>query len=110
MQSLKVAAYDAPAIAGRVTQFANSGDLPPYCVVENLDDIASVAIKYQESDDGTTWTDIAGTTSQANPGESDGQIVTASRARIALHVGGNVKIVFSVSRQVDGAPLDLGPA
>lgn len=110
MQSLKQAVYTAPAIAARVLEFAASGDLPPYCVVENLDGTSSVAVKYQESDDGTTWTDLAGTTVSINPGESDGQIVTASRARIALHVGGNVQIQFSVTRQVDGAPLNLGSA
>jgi len=110
VDSKKTAVYTAPAIAGVVAQFANSGDLPPYCVVENLDGVASAAIKYQESDDGTTWTDIAGTTATVNPGASDGQRVVASRARIALHAGGNVQIVFSVTRQVDGAPLDLGVA
>lgn len=110
MQSLKQGVYTAPAIAARVLEFANGGNLPPYCVVENLSSTTSAPVKYQESDDGTTWTDIPGTTVTVNPGESDGQIVTASRARIALHVGGNLQIIFGVTRQVDGAPLNLGTA
>jgi len=108
--STKSAVYQAPAIAQRVVEFANAGDLPSYCVVENLDPSASAPIRYQESDDGTTWTDIAGTTATVNPGESDGRQVVASRARIALHAGGNVKLKFSVTRQVDGSPVNLGTA
>lgn len=110
MLSTKSAVYDAPAIAARVLEFQNNGNLPPYCVVENLDASSSAPIKYQESDDGTTWTDIASTTASINPGESDGQRVTSARSRIALHAGGNLKLLVSVSRQVDGAPTNLGTA
>jgi len=108
--SAKAAVYDAPAIAARVVGFAASGDLPPYCVVENLDPTSSAPIKYQETDNGTTFFDIPNTNANVNPGESNGQIVSASRAFIALHVGGNLKIQFTVVRQVDGAPLNLGTA
>jgi hypothetical protein len=100
--------YDAPAIAAVVFQFSNSGDLAPYVVVENQDDTASAAIRYQESDDGQTWTDIANTTATVNPGESNGQVVTSARARIALHAGGNVKLSVAVIRQINGAPTNLG--
>jgi len=100
--------YDAPAIAGIVLTFANSGNLAPYAVLENLDALASAAIRYQESDDGQNWTDIANTTATINPGESNGQVVTSARARIALHAGGNVKLSVAVIRQVNGAPLNLG--
>lgn len=110
MLALHTAIYDAPAIADRVVEFRNTGDLAPYVVVENLDGAASCAIRYQESDDGSTWTDIAGTTQTVNPGESNGQIVVSARARIALHAGGNVSISFGLVRQVDGAPVNLGTA
>jgi hypothetical protein len=106
--ALKTADYDAPAIAARVVEFANSGDLASYVVVENLDTLASAAIRYQESDDGQNWTDIANTTATVNPGESNGQIVTSARARIALHAGGNIKLSVAVIRQVNGAPTNLG--
>lgn len=110
MLSTKSAVYDAPAIADRVVEFSNSGNLPPYCVVENLSATSSASVKYQESDDGVTWTDIPGAVATVNPGESDGRQVTSARAKIALHVGGNLKVQFSVVRQVDGGPLSLGAA
>ena len=108
MLKLETGDYNAPAIADVVMQFTNSGDLAPYLVVENLDALASAAIRYQESDDGQTWTDIANTTATVNPGASNGQIVTSARARIALHAGGNVKMSVSVIRQINGAPTILG--
>ena len=110
MLSVKRAVYQAPAVADRVANWMNDGDLAHYVVVENLDPTSSCPIRYQESDDGATWVDIAGTTKTINPGESDGQIVTASRARIALHAGGNLSIAVSLARQVDGAPVNLGSA
>jgi len=110
MLSVKSATYDAPAIAARVTEFQNNGNIPPYCVVENLSALSSAPVKYQESDDGATWTDIPGAIATVNPGESDGRQVTSARAKIALHAGGNLKVQFSVARQVDGSPLSLGAA
>jgi hypothetical protein len=108
--ALKTADYDAPAIAGIVLDFTNNGNLAPYVVVENLGTTASAAIRFQESDDGQNWTDIPNTTATVNPGESNGQVVTSARARIALHAGGNVKLSVSVIRQVNGAPTNLGAA
>jgi hypothetical protein len=110
MHSMKQAVYAAPAIAARVVEFYNSADLPPHVVVENLDDAASASIKYQESDDGTTWTDIAGPTATVNPGQADAQSITTARARIALHAGGNVSLNVRVTRHVNGAPNNLGSA
>jgi hypothetical protein len=88
----------------------NSLDLAPYVVVENLDDVASATIKYQESDDGSTWTDIAGTPATINPGKANGQIVVTSRRLISLFAGGNVDLLVTVARQVNGSPQDLGVA
>ena len=110
MVSLKDANYTAPAIAARVVEFQNNGDLPPYIVVENLDGTASAAIVYQESDDGVNWADIPTTVATVNPGLSDGQIVTSTRRKLALHAGGNVLLKVSVLRVVNGAPPDLGLA
>ena len=108
MLKLETGAYNAPAIATVVMQFINSGDLAPYMVVENLDALASAAIRYQESDDGQNWTDIANTTATVNPGASNGQLVASARARIALHAGGNIKMSVSIVRQINGAPTNLG--
>ena len=108
MLKLETGDYDAPAIAAVVMQFTNSGDLSPYLVVENQDALASAAIRYQESDDGQNWTDIVNTTATVNPGESNGQVVTSSRARVALHAGGNIKLSVTVIRQINGSPVILG--
>jgi hypothetical protein len=108
--STKSAVYSAPAIAARVVEFFNSADMAPYVVVENLDDAASAAIKFQESDDGSTWVDIASTTATVNPGDANAQSVVASRSRIALHAGGNVSLNVHVVRQINGAPSNLGSA
>ena len=110
MHSLKSAVYVAPVVAAIVTEFYNSSDVPPYVVVENLDGAVSVPIKFQESDDGTTWTDIAGTTATVNPGDSDAQSIVTSRARVALHAGGNASILVSVNRTINGSPNNLGSA
>jgi len=106
--SIKGATYQAPAIAQRVSSFQNGGNLPAYCVVENLDDLSSAPICYQESADGQTYSDIANTKATILPGCSNGQIVTSSQPYIALFIGGNLTIQFSVIRQVNGSPLSLG--
>lgn len=110
MLSLKAAVYTAPAIAARVVEFMNQGDAPPHVTVENLDSLASVAIKMQESDDGNAWTDVVNTFRTINPGTSAQQDVVSSRSRLALHAGGNVRLLVSVKRQVDGAPTSFGAA
>ena len=110
MRSSKSAKYLAPAIGARVVQFANGLDSPPVATVENLDAAASVAIRYQESDDGNTWTDIANTTATVDPGKNDVQEVASARAQIALFASGNVLINFSVDRVVNGSPTNLGTA
>ena len=110
MHSTKSAVYTAPAVAARIVEFYNSADLPPYVTVENLETGSSVPIEFQESDDGTNWTDITNTTATINPGESVGVEVVSSRARIALHAGGNAQILVGVNRTINGAPTSLGSA
>lgn len=106
--SIKDGVYDAPAIAARVVEFQNGGNLAPYCVVENLSDLASAPVCFQESADGQVWSDIPNTKRTVLPGSSDGQIVTSSQPYIALNVGGNLQIKFTVVRQVNGSPVNLG--
>lgn len=106
--SIKDGVYTAPAIAARVARFQNGGNLSPYCVVENLDAVSSAPVCFQESADGQIWTDIPNTKRTVLPGCSDGQVVTSSQPYIALNVGGNLQIKFTVVRQVNGSPLDLG--
>ena len=110
MLSTKSAVYLAPSQAARIFEMLNSIDLPPYIVVENIDAVASAPLHYQESDDGSTWATIAGTPATVNPGQSNGQIVVTSRRLIALFAGGNVKLLVSPVRQVNGSPLSLGSA
>ena len=110
MLSRKSAVYLAPAIAKRVVQFGNNGDASPNCTVENLDPLASCAVRYQESDDGQNWNDIANTTATVNPGQVNVQAVQSIRRLIALFAGGNVEVTFAVDRTVNGAPTDLGVA
>ena len=110
MLSTKVGVYTAPSFAQRVVEFYNSLDLAPYVTVENPDAIASSPIKFQESDDGSTWADIAATPATVNPGQSNAQIVVTSRRLIALFAGGNVKLLVTVARQINGAPASLGVA
>lgn len=105
---LKSGTIDAPAVAARVIEFRNEGNLPAYVVVENLDGSVSATIKYQESD-GSGWTDIPGTNAVINPGQSDGQIISGATQRdIALFAGGNVKLLVHVVRQTDGELYDWG--
>lgn len=110
MQSQKSAVYTAPAIASQVVQFQNAPDVPPYVVVENMNGLVSVPIKFQESDDGSTWTDIPGTNATVNPGEAVATSVVTSRSRVALHAGGNAQILVTVNRTVNGSPNNLGSA
>jgi hypothetical protein len=108
MFDLKSTTQDAPAVATQIITFRNDGNLPPVVIVENLDGSASAAIKYQERDSGA-WADIAGTNATINPGTSNAQIISGATLReIALHAGGNVKLLVHVGRQEDGEASDLG--
>lgn len=106
--------YDAPAIAGRVMEFNNNGSQNPVVIVENQDPVtggASAAIRFQESDNGTDWTDIPDTAATVLPGgKSVLTTVVSLKARIALHAGGNVKLLVTLIRTVDGSPANLGTA
>ena len=106
--------YDAPAIAARVVEFLNNGNNSPYVIAENQDPTAggsSAAIRYQESDNGVDWTDIPDTAATVLPGgDNVATLIQSSRARIALHAGGNVKLLVTVIRTVKGSPGNLGAA
>lgn len=110
MKSEKSAQYLAPSIAGRIVQFQNDGDLPPYVVIENYGIGASAAIIFQESDNGTNWSDIPATTATILPGTSVGVTVVSTKAKLALKAGGNVPLEVSVVKQVNGSPPDFGSA
>lgn len=106
--------YEAPAIAARVVEFLNNGNTSPVVIVENNDPAAggsSAAIRFQESDNGVDWTDIPDTAATVLPGgENVLTVVQSSRARIALHAGGNVMLLVSVIRTVKGSPTNIGAA
>lgn len=109
MKMEQSAVYHAPAVADGVVEWRNDGSTPPTVWVENLDGSSSSAIKFQESADGVTWTDIAGTNATVNPGDCDKQSISSVQSRLRLHAGGDVDLYVAVSRQANGAPVDLGP-
>jgi len=106
--------YEAPPVAARIVEFLNNGNNAPVVVVENEDPAAggaSAAIRFQESDNGVDWTDISDTAATVLPGgDSVVTTVQSSRARIALHAGGNVKLLVTVIRIIKGSPSNLGAA
>lgn len=114
MLDIKEAVYDAPAIAARVVEFLNNGNLTPVVYAENQDPAsggASAAIRFQDSDNGVDWTDVPDTSATVLPGgDAVVTVINSTRARIALHAGGNVKLLVTVIRQVKGSPDNLGAA
>lgn len=92
----------APGIGSRILQFMNDSSLSPILVVENLDSSLSAAISYEESDDGSTWSTIVGTSKSISPGQSDAQIILSNRRKIALFAQGNVNLQINVIRQYNG--------
>ena len=108
---VKSGVYDAPAIAQRVLEFLNNGNTTPVVIVENLDTASSAAIRFQESDNGVDWTDVPDTAATVLPGGENVLTLTqSSRARIALHAGGSVKLLVTVVRTVKGSPTNIGAA
>ncbi len=89
----------APAITDVILQLYNVSTIPPYLVVENLSATLSVGIIWKESDDGTTWTDVVGSSQSINPLQASGQIVVSNKRLLALFAQGNVPLLVSVVRQ-----------
>lgn len=110
MHSIKNATYLAPSIAARIVEFRNDGDTPPSVLIENTGSSASAGIRFQESDNGTNWTDISNTSATILPGGSNQQYIVSQRSRLALYAQGNVPLSVTVTKQVDGSPEDLGTA
>ena len=113
MLDLKTVGYDAPAIGARIAEFLNNGSNPPLVVVENRSPVsggATASIRFQESDDGSTWTDVPDTVVSVAPGTVEQKVITSSRSRLALFASGNVPLLVSVLRTVDGSPTNLGAA
>lgn len=86
-------------LGGRVLIFNNDGVIPPHVIIQNLDDTSSAAIQYQESQDGSTFTNLTGTNVTINPRNSNGQIITSSQRYIAVHSVGAVNLEISVIRK-----------
>ena len=110
MQSRKTELVQAPALQTRVLFFDNMGDTPPASTVENKGTSNSVALVYQESDDGQNWTDILGATVSIAPGKSDARFVVSTKRKLALAAQGNEPILVSIDRTINGTVTDLGPA
>jgi hypothetical protein len=93
----------APGAGSQVMLFRNDAK-SIYCAVENKDEAISATVKYQESSDGTTWSDITGTTATISPGQVNGQIVTSVAPYLALYAQGDVLIEVGLLRQFTFVP------
>ena len=102
--------YDVPAIGAIISEFRNNGSNPPVVVVENLSPNATASIRFQESDNGQDWTDIADTVASIPPGKNVVRTLVSLRARLAIFGSGNVPVLVTLIRTVDGSPADLGAA
>ena len=110
MHSIKNTTVQAPSIAARIIEFRNDGDLAPIVLIENTGQGLSAAIRFQESDNGSNWSDVANSADTVLPGSSTQQIVVSTKARLALYAQGNVPLSVTVIKQVNGSPTDLGVA
>lgn len=111
---IKTGDYDAPAIGERIVEFLNNGSNPPIAIVENGSPAvggATASVRFQESDNGSDWTDIADTVASIPPGGKNVvRSLVSQRARLALYASGNVPLLVTVIRTVDGSPENLGAA
>lgn len=111
---LKTVSYDAPAVGARISEFLNNGSNPPIVIVENNSPLvggATASIRFQESDNGSDWTDIADTVASIPPGGKNAvRTLVSNRARLAIFASGNVPLLVSVLRTIDGSPANLGAA
>lgn len=96
----------APGIGSRVIVFYNDASIEPYVLVENKGDSLSAGIEIQESDNGTSWTTVLGSTRSIMPGQSAGQTVLSSKRLLAIFAQGNTSIEVSVARNYNysGSP------
>jgi len=92
----------APGIGDRILDVMNLDPLGPYFIVENKDSSLGATIEYVESDDGSTWATIAGTSTTIPPGQSNPQIVNSTKRHIALFAQGNVLLDVHVARFRNG--------
>ncbi len=97
----------SPGIGDIIFKMLNNGSLSPYFVVENKDGSLGVSIEYQESDDGSTWSTIVGTSVAISPGQSNAQIVISLKRHIALFALGNVQVDVHVARFRNGVVSSL---
>lgn len=110
MRSTKNAMYLLPSLSGNVVEFLNDGNEAPVVTIEHIDTGASAAVSIMESNDGTTWTTVSGTTASISPGQSRTFVPTSAMRRLAVRGSGNVKVLVTVGKQVNGSPTDLGAA
>ena len=96
----------APGIGDRIMKLPFS-TIPPYIVVEHMGDSGSVSMHYEETDDGSSWTVVPGTTVVLDPGESSGQIVSATKRQLALFASGNNNIHVTMVRQQNGVTTEF---
>ena len=97
------------AIGAEVLKFRNNSPNNPSVTIRNNDPTISLSIEWRDSDDGTTWTTISGTSATITPGNSDTQLVNSTKRLIALFAVCNVSLDYHVARQynLSGALIDL---
>jgi hypothetical protein len=67
MFGVKIANYTSPAVAGNVFMWRNDSSTTPVLHIKNLSTDTSISCKIRESNDGSIWTDVAGTNVVIDP-------------------------------------------
>lgn len=109
MLSTKTELYQAPSLQQRQVFWDNNGTLT-VLVVENKGSANSIAIVVQESDDGSTYSDLSGTSKSIAPGKSETLVIISTKRKLALAAQGNESMLVSVQRTINGTVKDLGTA
>ena len=94
----------APGVAANILSVRNDGSIPVYAIVENLDTTSGLTVKWKETNDGVTFTDIIGSTVLINPVNSNGQIVPSNARTLVLEAQGNVRIDVHIVKNINGTP------
>ncbi len=96
-----------PVTEARVLILTRSATIPRVAQVRHLNeagDTGPATIKWQESDDGVTFTDIAGTAAVLTAGAGQSYVLNSTRSFVALAAFGDVAIEVGVQRADNDNP------
>ncbi|KKN55300.1 hypothetical protein LCGC14_0583910 [marine sediment metagenome] len=98
-----------PVTEARVLRLTQSASIPRTMSVRHLNetgDTGPATVKWQESQDGVTFTDIAGTATVLNPGAGQSYLITSTSPFVALSGFGDVAIEVAVQRTDNDSPSE----